>query len=809
MNNAREYKGVVVVPDFEKVLTNLLEVDPTLIFALCLGVFHNKLRQGVTEVTLNNLICAYNSLSDKIRESFFSESTKEYSGLLVSSPYSLFHPQEHLSDFKKSDKCQNEQTLRYLETLYDAKKISNLLVSVLELDDNLLKSLRNAVWADADTVEAVETFASEDTVEAVETFAGTDTVEAVETFASEDIVETVKALADEDMVDTVEVLADEDIVAALETLAGAYSHLKSHNEHHNVDALLRTNTEKGTPSYAGKTMSSLVRLLKRRRSGQHNQESTQDIKDELEDTSEKQIKKQKSTRVIVTPAREIENKLITLKYKLDTEYVNKLINTYVSIDDKPEGNRTSVDHNGGVYSTPENRAIEIIFTWLACTEGLGFSAVFVSEDKFEAFIAEEKNKIKTTIDNIKKSHEISSDKQLNQSIFGATNITPQKKTKIWSSVQDRSTREMLKSTLLFEPGQDVPNNFGLGNYRILAYTELNEVLMASTSDRKNVPNYAIYLGQSNIFENCDSEYDCTDDLNQLKFDENRVNSKAIDITKATGYDEKILSTLKEKYGSSVLVYSQKRTNTKEPARNWYALFHMKKLDSDCCAICIENYEEVDIKGEHCILQGCSHIFHKECIQEWCNEKKTGYSLCPLCRKRISIGPERDVICVGQKIYNRTWVTYVMELERNLLKKFREDKHLDSLDYTVQAFRQILAECTYMLKRWFFYRPRKSARSVNRKIALVILLYKYSVLIIAGSYSSNEGITWVQEMYARHGFDIYKNYKRYVIECDASLLSSLQSTVEKARNSSGNEVGSNLEAEIESNLVFPKGYLTTA
>ena len=782
MNNAREYKGVVVVPDFEKVLTNLLEVDPTLIFALCLGVFHNKRRQGVTEVTLNNLICAYESLSVESRESFFSESTKEYLGLLVSSPYSLFHTQEHLSEFKKSDKCQNEQTLRYLETLYDAKKISNLLVSVLELDDNLLKSLRNAVWADADTVEAVETF------------------------ASEDIVETVKALADEDMVDTVEVLADEDIVAALETLAGAYSHLKSHNEHHNVDALLRTNTEMGTPSYAGKTMSSLFRLLKRGRSGQRNQESTQDIKDELEDTSEKQIKKQKSTRVIVTPAREIENKLITLKYKLDTEYVNKLINTYVSIDDKPEGNRTSVDHNGGVYSTPENRAIEIIFTWLACTKGLSFSAVIVSEDKFEAFIAEEKNKIKTTIDNIKKSHETKLHEQPNQGIFGATNITPQKKTKIWSSVQDRSTREMLRSTLLFEPGQDVPNNFGLGNYRILAYTELNEVLMASTSDRKKVPNYAIYLGQSNIFEKCGRKYDCTDDLNQLKVNENRVNSKAIDITTAPGYDKTKLSTLKKEHGSSVLVYSQKRTNTTEPACDWYALFHMKKLDSDCCAICIENYEEVDIKGEHCILQGCSHIFHKECIQEWCDEKNYIGVQCPLCRKRVSIGPHNEVMCAGQKTYNKIWVTCVVELERNLLTNIKEFLPLESLDYTSKAIHKILVDCTTMLKRWFF-RPRKSARVVNTNMALVILLYKYCVSLSADGIREITEI--FQDEYATLAIDLYKTYKKRCIAHNASTQGRLKWIVGKARDESGHALGTDLEAEIKSNYVLSESYLTTA
>ena len=47
-----------------------------------------------------------------------------------------------------------------------------------------------------------------------------------------------------------------------------------------------------------------------------------------------------------------------------------------------------------------------------------------------------------------------------------------------------------------------------------------------------------------------------------------------------------------------------------------------------CPICIEPFlcENQDIVK----LNGCSHIFHKECIRKWTENNKT----CPICRNSI-------------------------------------------------------------------------------------------------------------------------------------------------------------------------------
>ena len=108
----------------------------------------------------------------------------------------------------------------------------------------------------------------------------------------------------------------------------------------------------------------------------------EEIRNEMNHTSEYKglamaepsHKRQKSELTVGYPKKQkIEQKAKQLEDEL--ENVNKLMKKYVSIDDGHES-----------YKGPEHRAIEIIFTYLACTEGLGFSAVAILETVFEASI---------------------------------------------------------------------------------------------------------------------------------------------------------------------------------------------------------------------------------------------------------------------------------------------------------------------------------------------------------------------------------------------------------------------------------------
>jgi len=63
-------------------------------------------------------------------------------------------------------------------------------------------------------------------------------------------------------------------------------------------------------------------------------------------------------------------------------------------------------------------------------------------------------------------------------------------------------------------------------------------------------------------------------------------------------------------------------------------FHLtpaKKIKTDThsceCSICFQQFQKNDYYRE---LDGCKHIFHKKCIDEWFFQSKS-YS-CPLCRK---------------------------------------------------------------------------------------------------------------------------------------------------------------------------------
>ena len=62
-------------------------------------------------------------------------------------------------------------------------------------------------------------------------------------------------------------------------------------------------------------------------------------------------------------------------------------------------------------------------------------------------------------------------------------------------------------------------------------------------------------------------------------------------------------------------------------------FHLapaKKIKEDLiseCSICYQQFKTNEYYRE---LDGCKHIFHKKCIDEWFFQSKS-YS-CPLCRK---------------------------------------------------------------------------------------------------------------------------------------------------------------------------------
>jgi hypothetical protein len=63
-------------------------------------------------------------------------------------------------------------------------------------------------------------------------------------------------------------------------------------------------------------------------------------------------------------------------------------------------------------------------------------------------------------------------------------------------------------------------------------------------------------------------------------------------------------------------------------------FHLtpaKKIKADThgceCSICFQQFQKNDYYRE---LDGCKHMFHKKCIDEWFFQSKS-YS-CPLCRK---------------------------------------------------------------------------------------------------------------------------------------------------------------------------------
>jgi len=62
-------------------------------------------------------------------------------------------------------------------------------------------------------------------------------------------------------------------------------------------------------------------------------------------------------------------------------------------------------------------------------------------------------------------------------------------------------------------------------------------------------------------------------------------------------------------------------------------FHLspaKKIKEDLISECSICYQQFKINEYYRELDGCKHVFHKKCIDEWFFQSKS-YS-CPLCRK---------------------------------------------------------------------------------------------------------------------------------------------------------------------------------
>ena len=73
-------------------------------------------------------------------------------------------------------------------------------------------------------------------------------------------------------------------------------------------------------------------------------------------------------------------------------------------------------------------------------------------------------------------------------------------------------------------------------------------------------------------------------------------------------------------------YRTRPPDTVNPIDNLQSLIITNNIPEDVCTICLEefNFDEELIKLK------CNHIFHKECLKPWLDNKKK----CPICRENI-------------------------------------------------------------------------------------------------------------------------------------------------------------------------------
>lgn len=56
--------------------------------------------------------------------------------------------------------------------------------------------------------------------------------------------------------------------------------------------------------------------------------------------------------------------------------------------------------------------------------------------------------------------------------------------------------------------------------------------------------------------------------------------------------------------------------------------------SDCCSICLGEWDDEECVGMNVVKLPCLHAFHEDCLMEWLH----GNTYCPMCREEPSISP---------------------------------------------------------------------------------------------------------------------------------------------------------------------------
>ena len=407
------------------------------------------------------------------------------------------------------------------------------------------------------------------------------------------------------------------------------------------------------------------------------------------------------------------------------------------------------------------------------------------------------------------------------------------------TILDKQTKlELLKELQQIRPGGVFLQYTDFREFIMLAYTKENELLMSKPENRYTLPNYAICLGQSDIFIHNSHIRKFADSSTglDLQFDNSRVSLTAIELEKVNGYDKDTLKQMvlnaHNRFNQQYIVYKA----NKDGKTYHYLLLHMKKFSEVCCAICIKDINTIDLK-KHCVTN-CQHVYCKKCIKQCVIVKLSQNSNaetipCPLCMRQLRINATKQTIenCIQQrnKKFDKTWVTYVIDLERELPKKFP----VEYTFYATKSIRKILADCRKMLKLWWFapgvshlsddlaHTTNKNiALLTNKRIALLIVLYKNCVSYIEANYTfedtdydsdetdsdSDEADDKTNERLHKLALQLYNKTKYRSNEFNPKTSRSLEVMVDLKRIASFGIEG-NLKAAIESNLIFSNSDLT--
>ena len=213
----------------------------------------------------------------------------------------------------------------------------------------------------------------------------------------------------------------------------------------------------------------------------------------------------------------------------------------------------SVSRNGSVarYKGPKYSAIPAIFTYLACTTGLGFSAVAILQSVFNDTIKNRKQKIKQAIkarnlqyDLNKTTHRRvlhTEEHTTHEQIFGAVHAeVPENIQTIPSIIDTETTQQLLKNFQLIKPENLFPPDIDLSEYIMLAYTKKFELLISKPFALNSLPNYAVYIGRFNTFGNQENNYITgfsTNENLKLDFNDSPVNTIAVEMNECENYDK--------------------------------------------------------------------------------------------------------------------------------------------------------------------------------------------------------------------------------------------------------------------------------